>query len=108
MNGNYAGKKGASRYIFEHESVGDESLAENGIRVEELYHDNHQGHLQLTFTSNKRMEIWERSLRNIEGYIRIERSIRIEKADSHWIEIPIKACKDWNDFVDSLPKWEEQ
>lgn len=95
------------RAIFESDSEDGLTLDEEGMRLNECYHDKHTGNLLLTYSSNMRRETWNQVLQS-GGHIKIERSVRIDKPDSHWLEVPVKASKDWNDFVDSLPKWEDQ
>lgn len=109
MGGNYNGVYGARHVVFEddHNDQNEPLVRDNGAKVEEFYYEQHQGDLQLTFTTDIRANTWERSLVN-GGTIRIHRSVRIDDPDSHWVNVPIKATKKWDEFVDSLPQWDSE
>lgn len=106
--GNYDGISGVGRTIFEHDhdTQNEPLIDEEGIRLNECYHDKHTGNLILTYSSHKRQETVQQLLEN-GGKITIKRSVRIDDPDSHWLEVPIKAHKEWDEFVDSLPKWNQ-
>lgn len=105
--GNYSGIYGARHAVFEHKhrEQNEPLVSDNGGKIEEFYFDSHQGDLQLTFTSHIRANTWERSLTK-GGTIRIQRSVRMDEPDSHWVNVPIKPNKKWDEFVDSLPEWD--
>lgn len=108
MGGNYSGIYGARHSVFEddHDERNEPLVRDEGAKVEEFYYEDHQGDLQLTFTSHIRANTWERSLSKVGGTMRIQRSVRLDDPDSHWVNVPIKANKKWDEFVDSLPKWD--
>lgn len=103
----YNSPNGLQRDVYFYDSGGsiESDVAEKGARIEEMYYDKHQGTIHLHFLSQKRIKIWECHLSQ-GGYMRVECSLRVNEDDSHIINIPIQASKDWNEFVESLPKWD--
>lgn len=103
---NYDNVRGLGRSIYRPEE-GVPRLDEEGLKIEEFYYDSHMGNLMLHFYSQKQTKTWERTLLN-GGFIRIEHTERLDEEESHMVDIPVKANDDWNGFVESLPKWEDQ
>jgi len=75
---NYDSVRGATYDRWETDAD-EPTVVDESAKVEELYYDKRQGDLYLTMTTE-------------EGYV--------------GVTIPIKARKDWNEFVASLPTWE--
>ena len=106
MGKNYSNVHGLGRSVFRPEET-EADLDEEGVRIEEFYYDSHMGDLSLHFFAEKQCRVWERTLLN-GGHIRINHTVRLDEKVSHMVDIPIKPNSDWNDFVESLPKWEDQ
>jgi hypothetical protein len=77
--GNYDRVKGVRVSYYDSDSEGpDPDWEENAAEVEELYPDA-KGDLCLSVNTG-------------EG--------------TFFIDVPIRACDDWNEFVESLPEWD--
>lgn len=103
MGRTYSNVSGLKRSVFPLHSDG-KVLEESGGDIIEFYFDKSSGNLTLHFISDKKRETWINNLRN-GGHIRIDRSVRMEEGNGHMIDIPIKPNRDWNSFVEDLPKW---
>lgn len=79
MASNYRNIKNVSYSIWKEDDDEDPSIKVNDAEVEELYFDSKMGVLYLSV-------------------IHDDRCI--------YIDVPILANNNWNDFVDSLPTWE--
>ena len=103
----YTNVWGLSRDVWEKDNETMEpDISEDGRKIEEFYYDRNQGNLHLSFESKKGRVTWERGL-DSGGYIRITHIERLDESKMHYLDIPIKANSEWNEFVDSLPKWED-
>jgi hypothetical protein len=79
MVSNYDNVAGVEVAEFTDES--DEPVEQRHCKIEEFYFEKYSGDLVLTFSDRDTGRFFS-------------------------VSIPIKPNKDWNDFADSLPRWE--
>jgi len=104
--GSYSNVFGARHSIVVDIETSGSLKEESGLKAS-VTMDRSRGALEVHFRSHQRVEVWNQNFSS-GVKMQIERTVRKEEIHEHYVDIPVKHSKEWDEFVEYLPRGKER